>query len=211
MLIMSILICLIGLDGSGKTTLSNHLIYYLSEKYKSRCRYVWAKLGQTSLSRLFIKSRSGIEKNEENPFRLSNKYKYISYLYLFYILIEHWIRIIIFIEIPYLLNQNIVCDRYYYDSIVDLVLNFDIPYEKANDIFKLLPFIPEPDLTFYIKITPQIAYSRKKDIYSIKYLENRYKIYSHLESDYSLNPLDGTKDIKVLIKEIQDRINYILD
>lgn len=208
---MSVIV-FIGLDGSGKTTLSKKLKRILESEFTVKCKYVWVKFGESIIGAILNKNKKRktktkmIEKSKGNPFKLTSN-KFILYIYLYYLLFEHWIRIILHVRIPHMLGKTVLCDRYYFDTIVDIVVNFDFSYEKSKNISKCLIGMPKPDLIFYVKVPADIAYQRKKDIYEIDYLRDRYRIYSIFEKNPKVIVLDGTLTVGKLEKQIRDVID----
>ncbi|MFX0135429.1 MAG: dTMP kinase [Candidatus Hodarchaeota archaeon] len=201
------IICFVGLDGSGKTTLSNRVIKILKNKYDLKCEYIWAKFGINTISNVKRRVKTcNLEYKTDNPYKHPFKNNIILHIYLLYILIEHWVRIIIKIRLPLLYGKNFMCDRYYYDSIVDVVVNFDITYIKAKEIFRFFIGIPEPLIVFYIEIPEEVAYARKKDIYKLSYLKDRKKVYSFLKEDFKMISLDGTQSLE----KMEEQISYTL-
>ncbi|MBC7333499.1 MAG: hypothetical protein H5T85_03415, partial [Actinobacteria bacterium] len=170
---MALLISFIGLDGSGKSTLSKWLLKILKEEFNLECRYSWVKFGTTflGLNRIFAKKyNKKLYKKRDNPYKFLGN-KLLRNLYLIYLLFEHWLQLIFSVRIPLMFGKTVVCDRYYYDSIVDLVVNFDLDYSKAKKLIKLLIGAPKPDLTIYLDVDEYTAYNRKSDIYNINYLK----------------------------------------
>lgn len=209
---MTLLICFIGLDGSGKSTYGQFVHEKLTEKYCMSSHIVWVKFGLTIFSKLspLIKNKEFDAIDCANPFKFNHKRKIFSYLYLGELLFEHWLRIIKSVKIPLYQGISIICDRYYFDSIVDIMINFNFPYKTAKNVFNFFIGLPKPDIVFYIKLPAEVAYSRKKDVYDVSYLENRNTVYALIEKDFPLVILDGTKSPEALKLQISDNINSYL-
>jgi len=206
---MAFIIAFIGLDGAGKTTLAKSIKNILENEYGLKCRYVWVKFGENIVGNVISKiSKKKIKNNlidETNPFAVDfkkNRFK----LYLFYLLFEYWIRIIIHVRIPRLRGKTIVCDRFHYDTIVDIVINFNISYPKTKKIIQSLFSISRVDFVFYVKTPVQVAFERKKDVYTIEYLHERYKIYSKFEKNNNVITLDGTLPVDIIENTIKESI-----
>ena len=63
-------------------------------------------------------------------------------------------------------------------------------------------FSPVPDLHYYLKITSDVAFSRKDDIPTVEYLEDRADVYERFASIMGSEILDGT----VPLEENSDRL-----
>jgi thymidylate kinase len=204
---MGNLICFIGLDGSGKTTMANITLETLQRR-GIRCKTVWAKFGLTTLSNILgiLKINRSITSCPANPYLPQLQSSLGMRLYVQYLLFEHWMRLLVNIRIPMMLGKTVICDRYYFDTIVDLVVTFGHTYEDAIRVVRSMPGLAKPDIVFYIRISPEKAIERKKDIYDITYLEKRYGVYSLLAQDMDLIVLDGNRSIENLGSEIVMRI-----
>ncbi len=216
------LICFIGLDGSGKSTLTKISSKLLKQRFGIASINVWAKFGQLSfpkgIKRLILRKskKKKVYSYEDNPFRVPLDNIIIRYIYLLALLIDHWIRLLIEVQIPLLRNNIVITDRYIYDSIVDLVTNFGLPYINAKKIcWYFLPGIRKtPNLMFYLRIPKELAYKRKKDFYSLNYLTGRAKIYEKIAKDFQIIHLDAKLAlpeleallIEILTKEIKEKL-----
>lgn len=208
---MGNLICFIGLDGSGKTTMANITLEMLQNQ-GIRCKTVWAKFGLTTLSKILgvFKIDRSAKSCPANPYLPQFQSSVGMRLYVQYLLLEHWMRLLVNVRIPMVLGKTVICDRYYLDTVVDLVVTFGYTYEDATRMVRFMPGLEKPDTVFYIKISPEKAIARKQDIYDITYLENRYKVYSLLAQDLNLIVLDGNRPIEDLKSEILMRITPTL-
>jgi len=208
---MGNLICFIGLDGSGKTTMANITLETLQNR-GVRCKTVWAKFGLTTLSNILgvFKINRSTTSCPANPYLPQFQSSLGMRLYVQYLLFEHWMRLLVNVRIPMMLGKTVICDRYYFDTIVDLVVTFGHTYEDAIRVVRSMPGLAKPDIVFYIRITPEKAIERKKDIYDITYLEKRYKVYSLLAQDLNLVVLDGNRSIEDLGSEIIMRMTSTL-
>lgn len=212
-----ILICFMGIDGSGKTTLARELIADLKKRGIS-AEYRWGKF-ESSILRLliFLKNKlvireSNFNENYKKSLKLKNKLfsnKLVSKLYEWFVLIDYTIQIIFKVTLPLKLGKNVVCDRYVFDTIVDLALDLRYSDEKIrrrlNQLFRLLP---RPDVLFFVDVPEEIAFRRKDDIPSLEFLKSKkemyFKILEFLKTSYKFEIVDGTKPIQSLKKEIME-------
>jgi len=212
------LICFIGLDGAGKSTLSKSLqSYFLSKGIKTKI--IWVKLGVPivnipkivyKIMLVFSKSKDKKDSNKSDTssFKIPEN-PIIRKVYLTYILLDHWFQILIKVGMPLIFGYYIICDRYIADSVVDLVANFDMHYEDAKSILKKFIGIPKSDYAFYIEVSPEVAFTRKNEGYPLEYLILKKNIYSKITNDNEFNiiTLDGTLDKDTLFKKVIDLLN----
>lgn len=209
------LICLIGLDGSGKTTLSMKILS-MFDKYGIKSKYVWVKFGATILNTSKLRKKIKYDEHKaqlkkDNPFEFPYASKILLYMYLIYLLLDHWLQIIFKVSIPLLFGRAVVCDRYYHDTIVDIVVNLGIEYKKAKAIVRyLLPGIPEPDIAYYIEVPEKISYQRKTENYGIVYLKKKKEMYSKIKRDFKINTLNGTLDLRTLENIVSKDISKLI-
>ena len=211
-----ILICFSGIDGSGKTTLIKELIKDLKAK-GIQAEYRWGKF-ESSLLRLLILIKnklllheSDLKENYERSLKLKNNLfssNLISMLYEYFVLVNYTFQVIFKIVIPLKMGKNIVCDRYVYDTIVDLALDLRYPDGKIkhrlNQLFRLLP---KPDVLFFIDVPEEVAFRRKNDIPSIEFLRNKKEVYSKIlkitKMDKNIvSVINGTNSVHNLKKEV---------
>jgi thymidylate kinase len=207
------LICFIGIDGSGKTTIAKEINKkFINNDMNSI--YVYGRIVPVFsrflmwLGRIFIlkRGKNAIFNDYEN---YSNQKKQIfeksiySKMYERILLLDHLIQIYIKIKIPLLLGKIVVCDRYIFDTIItDISINLGYSLEESVDLIKsTFRYIPYPDFIFYIKVTEELAYSRKDDVPHINYLIERKKLYDNLEKHFKIINLDGSKGIVEITNE----------
>ena len=201
------IICFIGIDGSGKTTLAEllscelknqnilcHFCYgryvpFLSKPFMLMGKYLFLHGENVS------DNRSYSTRKKTN----ANNHKFLTKLYNSLVLCDYYLQFFFKIYIPLKCGAVVVCDRYVYDTVINDLSratdDFDGIYNMVEDCFKA---IPRPDLIFYVRVPEDIAYSRKKDTPSLDYLVERSLIYEYLQTQYKMVTLDGTKSISDL-------------
>lgn len=208
------LICFIGVDGSGKTTISREVARILREK-GIKCKRTYGRLQPfilrtlTMVARKLIARKSGKDykayKKEKK--KTVKKMKILSKLYTMILLVEYYIQLFIRIRLPLLLGKVVICDRYVYDTVIN-----DIPLESDDIdtierwINRIFNFAPKPDIVFLIDVPEDISMMRKKDIPSIEYIHERRGIYLALGEIYDMVVMDGTEDLDELKCEILKKI-----
>ena len=218
----SFLICFTGIDGAGKTTLSEGLVELLN-KNGVKCKYVYARLTPFIVKSFMLMGGSiflhgkDISKNYSEYSNTKKKalikHSLLSRVYQQILLFDYVIQIFFKVKLPLMFGKNIVCDRYIYDTVIT-DLSVDMSYSKErviNMLNNLFRFFPEPDITFLIDVPEEIAYKRKNDTPSIRYLEERRKMYLDVGKEYEMAILDGSKDLnnlKNMIYKIIRQIGY---
>gem|GEM_PF-615991 len=205
-----VIVCLAGIDGSGKTS---HAIKIV-KRFKSMgipCQYVWCnwvpKISYPIMGLIYL-IRGYRRKDYHKSKILKRVWNYIVILDFLWI---YFFKV----RIPLLMGKNVICDRYVYDAIADLM--YDGLYnEKATRI--LLKFTPKPDLVFILDLPEDISYSRKNDTRNavnikdsdepIEYLKIHRENYLKIAESLNIPILDATKKFEELHEEIYRQILY---
>lgn len=205
-------VCIIGTDGSGKTTQCKRLCEKL-QKEGHEAQYSWCKFESKFLYYLVqaikkILSNKGNDMQEYDS-RKKKKDSILSYQviripFLSYILIHYYTQVIRDIYWPLWRGRTVVCDRYVYDTIVDIAVDFDYSDRSANRLLDMyLQFIPKPDVLLYLKVPPEVSLKRKDDIPNLEFVREKKEAYDVLLEDTSAVTISGVGDIE----EIGDKIN----
>lgn len=216
------LICFIGIDGSGKTTLAKNVSKELKKEDFENI-YIYGRIIPT-FSRLFMslgrsivlrrkkndifEDYEGYSKQKKKVFSnrlFSNAFKWI-------ILFDHILQINFKIKSRLLMGKIVVCDRYIFDTVItDIAANIDCEITESIDLVKkTFLFVPKPDYLFYIEIPEEVAFERKDDVPHIDYLIERKKLYDALEKSFNLIKLDGTKKVDEILNEVKTELTQSL-
>lgn len=209
-------ICIIGIDGSGKTTQAKKLQMNLQEK-GVRCKYVYGRIiplfprpfmyfGR----KIFLKG-SNIYTDFDNYSAKKKKIfnnRFLSKVYQNFILLDYLVQVFVKIKIPLLFGFTLVSDRYVYDTIIT-DLSVDLSYTDEN-IQKMLQtlfkVIPAPDVVFLIDVSEEIAFSRKDDVPDINYLRERRSIYLKVANWCNMIVIDGSRTLYEIESFILNRV-----
>lgn len=170
------IICFLGLDGSGKTTLSRFLSEELRRKGFSVSHVWWLECENSLLRRMLRKLEgerpSNLESAEIPVVARGNAPSLsipIQTLYPFLVLLDY-LRFGLSRtrgRIPRLKNSILILDRYHYDTTWALADEFDFSDRMRRRVMSLFnDFLPKPDLLFIIEVPPEVSYARKKEEYS---------------------------------------------
>lgn len=210
-------ICFAGIDGSGKTTLSKSLVKdletkdlkfsYVYNRYIPFTLRPFMKLGELIFLRNhnFFENYSGYSEAKKSN---TKKHPFLGKIYQSILIIDYYFQTLFKIKIPLFFGNNIVCDRYIYDTIVtDLSVDFNYSLRKVDFISKLMQkFFPTPDFIFFVDVQEEVAFLRKDDVPSIEYLRDRRSLFSHLSFLFNMKKLDGTKKIDDLLRDIENEL-----
>lgn len=193
------LIAFVGVDGAGKSSTVEYIENLDFFKY-------------TGVKRIYFGNNEywipGLLKLLKKPHR----HKLLNILLSILALLDRQIRI--FIAIYYMKLGNVVlADRYFYDDMIGREINKE-KLKKQHFIKKLyhkifaIKMLKKPDLTIFLDVSPEVAYSRKQDYsYAVMLEVNKaYKDYMYKVENVMIVNADKPQ------KEIySDVINAILE
>jgi thymidylate kinase len=111
----------------------------------------------------------------------------------------------------------ILSDRYYYDTIVNLLYLEEIKIPDDN-LHKHLPktfletHIPVPDLAFMMNIAPEKIMERENPPeQGIEYLHAKNRIYLKKAQDWNLQLINADNNKEKISQELYKEIKYLLD
>ena len=202
-------ICIVGIDGSGKTTLAKSFVKEVKAKGYSY-NYAWVNnqpifmyiLRFFWLIFLKVKKINDYDSYKSEKTNIATKTG-IGSIYRIIHKIDYKIWVWYKVKLPLLFNKHIIVDRYFFDVAINysLLNNFN-EQELLNLIKYYQKWMPTPDLIFLISVPVEIAFARKNDIPSIKYLHERIDIYQQLKKPFDMIELDGRNDPNTIVSEM---------
>jgi len=218
------LICFIGIDGAGKTTLAKRMDSAFKDQGLDS-QYVYGRV-TPFISRLFMGLGRILllKRKKEDIFSDYNAYTtqkqkilkngYLSKIYTWSLLTDQVIQANMRLRFKLLSGKTLFCDRYVFDTVItDIVPNLQISPEDAMSLIsQLLNIMPKPDLIFLIDLPSEIAYSRKNDVPHISYLSERRELYCLLREklDTKIVVLDGSNTPDFIFEQSSNAIRTIL-
>jgi len=207
-------ICIIGMDGSGKTTHSRRLVDYLRES-GIKCKYIWfgtasflsypfmiicRMLGFTRIHNL----PNGLAIPEHQYYRnrpISSIWPWIQFL-------DAFTLVNLRVKVPLWRGFTIVCDRFVPDILVDLMtdVNDNRLYEKLIGRL-MLRLTPRHSLFVSLRVSEKTAWTRKDDIPGLMYLSRRKEGYHLLTNHLRTQVIDTEESIF----SVQQRLTSLVD
>lgn len=205
-----ILICFTGVDGSGKTTHAKSLLHFLSEQGFS-CSYVWGAsvpflsyllYGFTRLLGYWKKIKKGVPNDplELAPFYLRRKA--LGWTWRCLLFIDFHIKTLIKIRLPLIFGKVIICDRYVYDMIMEL-MNDNLYSESFGKI--VLETIPTPKIVFLMDVPEGLAHIRRTSI-DKKNLSKKRMIFLSLARSLNFFILNSSSDFVMNQRRIRNEV-----
>lgn len=208
---------LLGVDGSGKSTLSQYII----KKARSRnqhMRYLYARhfpillapLKKCAKYTIFRKENStrNYQSYHQKKTNFTSKNRLIGKLYGVVWIMDYVLTTYLKIFSLYFRRGKTIIDRYYIDVVVNISDTLNI---KNKDLVlfvkRFSKLFPTPSHIFYLNLPVEVAFSRKDDIDSLDYLQARKDKYDLLSKEFNFIELDATLSIEELSTIILTYIN----
>jgi len=212
------LLYITGPDGAGKTTQAKLLLNRLKRK-GINCEYRWLRrpyffsFTVLYLARLFDLSKvKNLEGKKKIGYHYFYKYKPISLMYQVLLLIDSLISSLIMIFIPIkLCKKMIVCDRFIFDILVDLMIsinNYSLYKTKIGELF--LRLLPRNSKIVMLMADEIVLRNRKIDVMQDKTLSARIDLYNRMANEFSIPIIDASLSIKEIHACLLELINMEL-
>lgn len=200
-----------GIDGSGKSTLSKMLVDNLVNR-GVKCRYLWWLEAENSAIRRTLKvlfpdrTKGGLKSSEKIP------EGFLAYLYQGIVYVDYLRQLILHVSMPLRAGDTIICDRYIYDTPIAFAAEFGYSESRLKRTIRLVRRLaPEPDAFFLIDVPPEIAFKRKADIPSAEALARPRSMYLDIAKDMNAIVIDGTKDLDSLSLLVLESVRPLLE
>jgi len=204
-------ICIIGPDGTGKTTQAKMLIKYLKKKgfdyeYRWMRFHHFISLPVLGLARILgLTEVRTLPNGKKIGYHHFYKSKLVSAIYPLTLYLDTLLAIIFKLYVPLKVQKKrIVCDRFIYDTLVDLAIDLDNPEIINSKIAeKFLKLVPRDCLIILLLTSYEKIKERREDLKFDKSLENRIEIYKELSKRFpQIRIIDTSLDIESVHKQI---------
>ena len=202
-------ICITGIDGVGKTTHVNLILEHLRNK-GIKCEYKWLRfhhlisLPLLAFCRLAGYTRvSTLGDTQKCSYHEFYRSDFISFVYPWILLMDTVLFTTVKVYIPMLYGNTIVCDRFVYDTLIDVAVatrDHKI-YDKA--VGKLfLKLIPENARIVMLNLDKAIVISRREELMDDVTFDERYELYRSFSDEFGIRVVENggaVEDVNKLI------------
>lgn len=205
------LICLSGIDGSGKTAQLERLQQTLSDPDRS-VKYIWCGL-KPHVSRpcfrlgeyLFYSDDDCEAEEYSTKTTLLDNWK-LKQIYRSVLVPDYLIYTSVMMRYCLQRYDIVLSDRYIHDAAIDLsiLLGDEDSLISRYDTYK--SFVPTPETIVLLDVSEETAFGRKDDIPSREYLSKRRQMYGTLSEEYGFKQVDGEQSIEAVSDKLIDQV-----
>lgn len=202
--------CIIGPDGSGKTTQARMLVETLLRK-GMKSEYRWVRFFHLFSLPLLVTARlAGMSEDRILPsgrrigYHHFHRSKIISSSYPILMLLDTTVMTVAKVYLPMrLLKKSIVCDRFIFDTIVDIMIsigNHNLHNEPIGGLF--LGLVPSNTRSVLLIADEEILRQRRDNVYHDNALDLKIDLYKRLAEDLRIPVVDAS----LPMSEVQEKI-----
>ena len=207
------LVVLSGLDGSGKSTQTA----ILAERLGSDgipAAVLWNRwkpflsAGVIRLAKRHLKTQARVHEGDYRGFtdakRRSMKSAWKRNLWQIMVWGEYAMQVRARLLAHRRAGVTILCDRYVYDTLVDVAINFSLPANRIGELMNhpLLSLFPKPGLIMFIDVDPETGAARKSDGTPAAYLADRREYYASMARILHAPIIDGSASVESVARSI---------
>jgi thymidylate kinase len=210
------LICITGIDGTGKTTLARNSAAALREQ-GTPAIYIYGRTYPLLSRGLMALGRATMLRKKDmwSDYRSYNSSKkqtmrnpLLAGAYTAAILLDYYVQIWLKLLPHAFTNGVVVSDRYLYDTVIsDLAVHLNYSEERAMQaIERGMRFLPVPTRTILIDVPAEVAFARKDDVPHVDYLKERQRFYQALASRHEVTQFNGEQSPEALVQALLAQI-----
>ncbi|KUK17267.1 hypothetical protein [Thermococcus sibiricus] len=205
------LICIIGPDGTGKTTQARLLIERLrgmgyTYEYRWMRFHHFISLPVLGLARILrLTEVQTLPSGNKIGYHYFYKSKLISTLYPITLYLDSLIAMIFKIYIPLRIQKKrIVCDRFVHDTLVDLAIDLDDEgFIDSKTAKRFLSLAPKDCLVILLLAPYEKIKNRREDLKFDKSLKKRIEIYTKLSKRFpEIKIINASLDVESIYEQI---------
>ena len=206
------LICITGIDGTGKSTLARNTVSALRRQgvdavYVYGRTYPVISRALMALGRMTLLRRKNIWRDYHrytSSKKQAMRNPVLVWAYTSAILTDYFVQVWLKL-LPHLLARRVVvADRYVYDTVIsDLAVHLNYTEKQLEcALRRTLKLVPAPLLTVLIDVPPEVAFARKDDVPHVDYLRERREWYIRLARWPRVALLDGQRPPQELVQAL---------
>ena len=191
-------ICITGIDGVGKTTHVNLILEHLRNK-GIKCEYKWLRfhhlisLPLLAFCRLAgytrVSTLGGTQKCSYHEFYRSG---FISFVYPWLLLMDTVLFTTVKVYIPMFSGTTIVCDRFVYDTLIDVAVatrDHKIYNRAVGKMFSKL--MPVNARIVMLSLDKTTVLSRRGELMDDVTFDERYALYRSFSDEFGIRVVDN--------------------
>ena len=202
------LICILGPDGSGKTTLASGLVRRFEEN-DVRASLTWFRFQHFFVLPILALCRViGLtEYVHADGYRFGVWRFYRSRLLRkvtpMAMLVDTWLFSMIRVWLPLMLGETLVCDRHVHDTLVDLMLGTHEPELDRSMVGRcFLRLVPRDAQVFVVDAPPETIIERRPAMAHDPTLAERRRLYQALARRHGLTVIDNSRSPEASLSDL---------
>ncbi|MGD9131071.1 MAG: hypothetical protein PVH73_05805 [Candidatus Bathyarchaeota archaeon] len=205
----SLLVCIIGVDGTGKTSHTKLLVDRLTNEGLA-VKYLWAGFFHFFSLPLLAYARimgfTEVEKVTEERFVRHYQFyesRFLSKFYPISLFIDTLISTFLRVNLQLLLGKVVICDRFIYDTFVHLMMTLRNPALMHGKIARLyFRLMPKNNIVIVLRTKQLIAMHRREDLIEEKYWNYKAKLYEMIAQELNLLMIDTDGSINSVHRKL---------
>lgn len=177
-------ICIMGIDGVGKTTHVNLILEHLRKK-DIKCQYQWLRFHHFFSLPLLIFCRAAgytrlayLGNTQKCSYHEFYKSRIVSIIYPWILLFDTFLFTTIKVYVPMFFGTSIVCDRFVYDTLIDIAVatkDYEIHRKSVGKLF--LRLIPKNGKFIMLFLEKPLIFLRRPELRDDIIFDERYLLY----------------------------------